>query len=215
MIRVKLSSRSILLSYSRRIPSRLFSTVATVRLSIFYLVSKYGACPPLACNLNVQCRTFDYDSSSLLCRLFGGAFSTGHVVPAVTTSRIGFVEYLPLIFKNFGQPCSQNLANRYMACLNNTFECPLHSYWSGSVCENQRYENASCLNDDWCRNDPFGLTCSSSNICTSKDYPRFTVELEIMSCFITQFIVIEPSFHQLIPCHGTHKFLLFLSYTTN
>jgi hypothetical protein len=43
----------------------------------------------LACNLNVECRTFDYDSSLLICRLFEGALETGYSVPAAATLRIG------------------------------------------------------------------------------------------------------------------------------
>ncbi len=125
-------------------------------------------CCPLACYLNVQCRTFDYDSSSLICRLFEGALETGYITPAAVTSFVGFLKQIPAFFTAFHQPCSQCKNNRYLICSNNTCECPLHSFWNGSQCENQRYENASCLNSDWCRNDPFGLVCSISNVCTSK-----------------------------------------------
>ena len=125
-------------------------------------------CYLLACNLNVQCRTFDYDSSSLICRLFEGALNTGYIMPVPPTSRVGSLEYFPIFFSAYHQSCSQCSENRYLTCSNNTCECPLHSFWNGSECENQRYENASCLNDEWCRNDPFGLICSMSQICISK-----------------------------------------------
>jgi hypothetical protein len=122
----------------------------------------------LACNLNVQCRTLDYDSSSLVCRLFQSALNAGYIIAAPSTSRIGYLEYFSIFFSGYHQPCSQCTENRYLTCLNSTCECLLYSFWNGSQCENQRYENASCLNDDWCRNDPFGLICSVSHICISK-----------------------------------------------
>jgi hypothetical protein len=83
---------------------------------------------------------------------------------------------LPIFFTAFYQPCSQCSENRYMTCSNNTCQCPLHSFWNGSLCENQRYENASCLNDEWCRNDPFGLICSMSNVCISKSWHSWALE---------------------------------------
>jgi hypothetical protein len=125
-------------------------------------------CHSLACYLNVQCRTFDYDSSSLVCRLFEGTLDTGYIVSAASTSCVGFLKYVPIFFTAFNQTCSQCTKNRYLTCSNNTCQCPLHSFWNGSQCVNQRYENASCLSNEWCRNDPFGLICSMSNICTSK-----------------------------------------------
>jgi hypothetical protein len=121
-----------------------------------------------ACNLNIQCRTFDYDSSSLICRLFEGALNTGYTVPAASTSRIGSLAYTPVLFTTFNQPCSECLESRYLTCSNNTCQCPLHSFWDGNQCENQRYDNASCLNNQWCRNDLLGLFCSVSDVCTSK-----------------------------------------------
>lgn len=125
-------------------------------------------CQSVGCNLNVQCRTFTYDSSSLVCRLFEGALETGYITSLSTTSRVGSLEYFPVFFIAFNQPCSQCTENRYLICLNNTCQCVLHSFWNESVCQNQRYENASCLTDEWCRNDPFGLICSVANVCTRK-----------------------------------------------
>jgi hypothetical protein len=129
----------------------------------------------LACNRNIQCRTFDYDSSSRVCRLFEGALETGYTVSAAPTSRVGSVQYLSIFFNAFQQPCSQCTEDRYLTCLNNTCQCPLHSFWNGSQCENQRYENESCLNDEWCRHDPFGLVCSVANVCISKTLYRWTL----------------------------------------
>jgi hypothetical protein len=122
-------------------------------------------CYALACNINVQCRTYDYDSSSLVCRLFEGALDTGYIISAAPTSRVGSLRYVPVYFTDYSHPCSQCIESRYLTCSNNTCQCPLHSFWNGSQCENQRYENASCLNNEWCRNDPFGLICSVSQVC--------------------------------------------------
>jgi hypothetical protein len=130
----------------------------------------------LACNLNIQCRTLDYDSSSLVCRLFEGVLETGYSVSAAPTSRVGSLKYISMFFTAFQQPCSQCVESRYLTCLNNTCQCPLHSFWNGSQCDNQRYENASCLNNEWCRNDPFGLVCSSSGVCISKSLNRHIIE---------------------------------------
>lgn len=124
----------------------------------------------LACNLNVRCRTFDYDSSSLVCRLFEGALNTGYTISAPSTSRVGSVQYFPDFLTAVNQSCAQCAENRYLTCSNSACQCPTHTFWNGSQCVNQRYENASCLNNKWCRNDPFGLVCSVSNICTSKTY---------------------------------------------
>jgi hypothetical protein len=124
----------------------------------------------LACNQNVQCRTFDYDSSTRVCRLFEGALETGYSVSANSTSRIGFLKYNPTLFTAFQQPCSQCVENRYLTCSNQTCQCPVHSFWNGNQCENQRYKNASCSSSEQCRSDPFGLICSMYNICTSKSF---------------------------------------------
>ena len=129
----------------------------------------------LECYINVQCRTFDYNSS-LACRLFEGALNTGHIVPAPPDSFVGFLKQIPAFFAAFHHPCSKCKYNRYLTCSNNTCECPLHSFWNGSQCENQRYENASCSSDEWCRNDPFGLICSVFNICIGKTQHRYSIE---------------------------------------
>jgi len=142
------------------------------KIEHFYYFYKQIMLHSLACNLNTQCRTFDYDSSSRVCRLFEGALETGYTVSAVPTSRVGSVQYFSIFFNAFQQPCSQCTENRYLTCLNNTCQCPLHSFWNGSQCENQRYENESCLNDEWCRNDPLGLICSVANVCISKTLHR-------------------------------------------
>ena len=124
-----------------------------------------------ACNLNPQCRTFDYDALSRVCRLFEGALNTGNIISAVSSSRVGSVQYFSKFFTAINQSCSQCIENRYLTCSNNTCQCPLHSFWNGTQCINQRYQNASCSNNNWCRNDLSGLICSLSNVCTSESIP--------------------------------------------
>ncbi|UJR29472.1 hypothetical protein I4U23_010684 [Adineta vaga] len=42
------------------------------------------------CNLNIHCRTFDYDVSTLICRLIEGEVKTGLIIPSISlTSRVG------------------------------------------------------------------------------------------------------------------------------
>ncbi|CAF1143790.1 unnamed protein product [Adineta steineri] len=107
-------------------------------------VSSFMQCGYI-CNRNIQCRTFDYDSSSTICRVFEGALDTGLIIPAASTSRVGFIKYSSLYFIAINQPCTQCIESRYLTCSNNVCQCPIHTFYNGSQCENQRYENASCL----------------------------------------------------------------------
>lgn len=123
----------------------------------------------LECNLNIQCRTFDFDESTLACRLFEGAFETGSVINNSLTSRVGFLRYFPHHYHAYNQSCSMCLNDRYLICKNQSCTCPMNSFWNGTICENQRYENQSCVNDDWCRFNQLSFKCSSRNLCSSKD----------------------------------------------
>ena len=123
----------------------------------------------LECNLNVQCRTFDYDAGSSVCRLFEGAVDTGQVLATgSSTSRTGAVRLGKNLFANYGQPCTQCLQSRYLTCSsNNTCQCPPNTAWDSTACVNQAYEDASCLTNRWCRQDR-GFVCSNLQFCTSK-----------------------------------------------
>jgi len=104
-----------------------------------------------------------------VCRLFESELNTGQLVSTVASSQVGFIKYTPALFTTFQQPCSQCKESRYLTCsTNDTCQCPVHSFWNGTQCINQRYANSSCLNDQWCRQDPFELVCSLAKICTSK-----------------------------------------------
>ncbi|CAF0982241.1 unnamed protein product [Adineta steineri] len=122
-----------------------------------------------ACDLNIQCRTFDYDSLSNVCRLFEGAINTGYIVPSNSSSRVGALQLVSNDFTSFGQPCSECTQTRYLTCLNNTCQCPPNTFWNNIECENQRYIDASCNNNQWCRYNTLGLICSIFNNCTTND----------------------------------------------
>ena len=122
----------------------------------------------IACNFNIQCRTFEYDSYSADCHLFEGSLNTGSLISSYSTSRIGSVLLYSDFYANFGQPCSECTQNRYLSCTNTTCQCPPHFFWNGVVCENQHYDGGPCNGSHWCRPDPFELVCSVANICASK-----------------------------------------------
>ena len=124
------------------------------------------------CNQDVQCRTYDYDSQSLVCHLFESAVETGSVVSSVSlTSRVGAVYFWPKFFIAYGQQCSQCTQNRYLICSstnnNNTCQCPIHTFWNGIQCENQRYANGYCSNNEQCRTDA-NLNCTVYNLCSGE-----------------------------------------------
>ncbi|CAF2024587.1 unnamed protein product [Rotaria magnacalcarata] len=97
-----------------------------------------------ACSQNPSCRTFDYDSSSHRCRLFEADLTNGTILAmAFQMSLVG--------------TCQEN---RYQTCLSitNTCQCPGNSYWNGSMCPLQLFENAACSQIDACRSD-LNLSC--------------------------------------------------------
>jgi hypothetical protein len=127
----------------------------------------------MMCNQNRQCRTFDHDQSSLICRLFEGEFSTGTILNSTSlTSRIGAIGYnttiAPQLYSSYNKTCDQcsTGGNRYLQCINNTCQCPMHTYWNGQMCSNQLYNGSNCSSSmSSCRQD-LNLTCSNqTNSC--------------------------------------------------
>ena len=120
------------------------------------------------CNQNCRCRTFDYDKSSLVCRLFEGEVSTGTVLnnSTLSSSRVGSVRYSTTdtlqSYSSYNQSCDQcGLGmNRYLQCINNSCRCPPNTYWNGQICLNQLYNGSSCNYSSDCRQD-LNLTCSN------------------------------------------------------
>ncbi|CAF4490280.1 unnamed protein product, partial [Didymodactylos carnosus] len=123
------------------------------------------------CNVNSLCRTFDYDTLSKRCRLFEGEITTGKVNRSAaipSTSRVSSIAYTQQLYLAYNQTCDQCQINRYLLCVNQTCQCPPHTYWNAWMCLNQGYNGSLCQNDEWCRTDK-NITCSSSNLCDQWD----------------------------------------------
>jgi hypothetical protein len=117
----------------------------------------------LACNQRIDCRTYDFDLPSGQCRLFEADLTTGSVVasPYKPQSIVGSVQISTDIYSlTYGQPCDQCAQSRYEVCYPNSTscQCPMHTYWNGTTCAMQLFDNQSCSNADACRSD-LNSTC--------------------------------------------------------
>jgi len=116
------------------------------------------------CNQLTTCRIFDYDTVSKRCRLFEGDLTTGSIISSSsTTSVVGTVQISSNLYSSVNnQSCQFCQQNRYETCCTNTStcQCPGHTYWDGSVCALQLFENAICGQSNACRSD-FNLSCLS------------------------------------------------------
>ena len=117
-----------------------------------------------SCNQLSSCRTFDYDSVSKRCRLFEGDSTTGSIIASSSpTSLVGTVRISSTLYSpTHDQPCEACEESRYEVCSTNTntCQCPSHTYWDGSVCALQLFDNATCAQGDSCRSD-LNLTCGT------------------------------------------------------
>jgi hypothetical protein len=129
----------------------------------------------MACNQLTSCRTFDYDLVSQRCRLFEGDSTTGSIISSSSsTSVVGTVYISSNLYSSVhNQPCQMCQQDRYVVCSKNTgscqwssntssCQCPPNTYWNGSVCALQLFENDTCGQSDTCRSDA-NLTCISAN----------------------------------------------------
>ena len=118
----------------------------------------------IACNHLSSCRILDYDSVSQRCRLFEGDLTTGSIISsASTTSVVGTVRIGSSLYSSIhDQSCQSCQEDRYEACSSNTTtcQCPLHTYWDGSICALQLFQNDVCSQPDMCRSD-LNLNCGS------------------------------------------------------
>lgn len=126
----------------------------------------------VVCNEDTRCRTFDYDSQLLICRLFEGAIQTGTVVSTGSSnSAVGSVRFLPNFFAAYGLPCSACTQNRYLICSSmngsNICQCPTGTFWNGNECKNRLYEDQTCSTNSQCRTDA-GFNCTKAHFCSSK-----------------------------------------------
>ena len=118
-----------------------------------------------ACNQQALCHAFDYDSTSGRCRLFEGDLTTGSLVPSASPiSLVGIVLITPsLFFPMHDRPCQACQENRYEYCPINmsTCQCRPHTFWNGSICSLQLFENDTCSQIDACRED-LNLACNQN-----------------------------------------------------
>lgn len=70
-------------------------------------------------------------------------------------------------FTNLDQPCLMCLNNRYMACVNETCQCPVNTYFDGNICQAQRLSAQLCRNASECRSD-LNYTCLPRMQCGRK-----------------------------------------------
>jgi hypothetical protein len=137
-----------------------------------------------ACNQLSSCRILDYDSVSKQCRLFEGDSTTGSIIPSSSsTSVVGTVRVSSNLYSSVhNQPCQSCQQNRYEVCSTNTStcQCPPHTYWNGSVCVLQLFQNETCGQLNSCRSD-LNLSCltdcygSSPTCLSSAIYSKDTI----------------------------------------
>jgi hypothetical protein len=86
------------------------------------------------CNLQPLCRYFDYDTSTMVCRIF----KDGSIVASTSfTSRVGSVRYTSDLYSSYGQLCTWNNSeiNRYLVCnIANKCQCPADLVWNTQMC---------------------------------------------------------------------------------
>ena len=155
-------------------PGFLFSPV---NLSALFLLSNtlpsLISCA-LLCHSNGQCRIFDYDPQSRQCRLFqGNAATMGSLILSPSLqSRVGSMKIDASQFVSFGQACSSCVGSRYLGCVSNTCQCPMNTYFDGSICRSQKLMDAQCGNNSECRSD-LNYTCQLSMKCGGKMTSKF------------------------------------------
>ncbi|UJR12669.1 hypothetical protein I4U23_016843 [Adineta vaga] len=120
----------------------------------------------LECNKRIDCRTYDFDSDSKQCRLWDVDTTTGFVVASpskprsvVGTIRLSFNTYV----HSHNQSCNKCFDSRYELCdtNSNTCQCPLKTFWNGSMCLVQLLRNQICSGMNVCRSD-LNLSCQPS-----------------------------------------------------
>ncbi|CAF2018338.1 unnamed protein product [Rotaria magnacalcarata] len=150
------------------------------------------------CSQNSSCQTFDYDSSSHRCRLFEADLTNGAIIEmASQTSLVGSVILSASLYASiYNQSCSACQENRYQTCSSTTnmCQCPGNSYWNGSMCPLQLFENATCSQINACRSD-LNLSCIINY------YGEFTQCLtciNLFTIFVYKNLNTDEIFHFLI-----------------
>lgn len=114
------------------------------------------------CNQLSSCRIFDYDTVSKQCRSFEGDTTTGSIISSSSpTSVVGTIRISSNLYSSMhNYSCQACQYNRYEICSTNTStcKCPAHTYWTGSVCALQFFQNETCDLVNSCRSD-LNLSC--------------------------------------------------------
>ena len=121
------------------------------------------------CHSNSQCRVFDYDSQSNRCRLFQGDLnSLGQIIPSSSSSsRVGSMRITSEPFISISQSCVMCVGSRYLRCVNGTCQCPVNTFYDGTICQSQKLLGQSCRNTSECRTD-LNYTCLPRMKCGRK-----------------------------------------------
>lgn len=122
------------------------------------------------CHRNIRCRTFDYDSTTKNCRVFEASIDTGYLLNNFSTSVVGGIIITPSIFSLYNASSDQCVDSRLLnsSTSSGSCECPINTFWNGSMCLNERHVGGTCVNTQWCRRDLL-YTCISS-VCVSECY---------------------------------------------
>lgn len=121
--KIKISSYGFEFQYN--IKSDMLESFSGVRKILFCGVK---------CNLNSNCRYFDYDASTRVCR----TFLRGKVVASqFLTKQVGTINDIDFLYMSYGSACSPNNyeGNRYLKCnTSNLYQCHDRFSWNGSAC---------------------------------------------------------------------------------
>ena len=124
-------------------------------------VSTFTACFN-RCHMKLLCRVFVSDPASPSpCRLYEGTVDTGAIITSGSpTSRVGAIHYYPSLYADHQGACTSDKSayDRYLLCVNGSLQCPMHTFWNGSMCVNDGYNMQACTTDDACRQE-VGLGC--------------------------------------------------------
>ncbi|CAF1101145.1 unnamed protein product [Rotaria sordida] len=118
------------------------------------------------CHSSTYCYIFDFDDQSHRCRIFEGNITNmGSIIASSSSeSRVGSIKLFPEQFASRGQSCSSCQRNRYLTCMNGTFQCQAHTYFDGSICQIQKLLGADCIINAECRLD-LNYTCLPRQQC--------------------------------------------------
>ncbi|UJR12033.1 hypothetical protein I4U23_016211 [Adineta vaga] len=109
------------------------------------------------------CRTYDFDYDSTQCRLWDADITTGSIIVSSSKPKsiVGTIRFSSDMYENiYNQSCDKCIRSRYLTCdINtNTCQCPLNTYWNGSMCLRQLFRYQICSMVNACRTD-LNLTC--------------------------------------------------------